>query len=202
MIITIAQAKGGIGKTTSAIHLAAYLQTQGPTILADGDIVRASLKWSLRGPGLPFKVVPLAQLTKETNSARYDHVVFNTEANPSDDDFEDLARGCDFLIVPAEPGLTSTDGLTHTLEKLRKIGHTKYKILLTKAPPKPQTEGQQLYADLTSKGYPVFQTMIPFLVAYRKASDEGITAKDVKGDPNARRAWLAYERVGREIIDG
>jgi hypothetical protein len=38
-------------------------------------------------------------------------------------------------------------------------------------------------------------------VAYRKASAEGITAGGVKGDANARRAWLAYERVGTEIAN-
>ncbi len=70
------------------------------------------------------------------------------------------------LIIPAEPGLTATDGLNHTLERLKKIGHTKYKILLTKIPPFPQTEGQQLYSYLVAAGHPVLKTKIPFLVAY------------------------------------
>jgi cellulose biosynthesis protein BcsQ len=50
--------KGGIGKTTTAIHVAAYMQTLAPTILADGDIVRASSKWAgvQRRYGLSFNV--------------------------------------------------------------------------------------------------------------------------------------------------
>jgi chromosome partitioning protein len=43
MIVTIANFKGS-GKRTTAIHLAAFIQTLRPTILADGDIVRASSK--------------------------------------------------------------------------------------------------------------------------------------------------------------
>jgi chromosome partitioning protein len=49
---------------------------------------------------------------------------------------------------------------------------------------------------------PVFKSEIPLLIAFRKASAEGITAREVKGDPNARRAWLAYERVGKEVMSG
>jgi chromosome partitioning protein len=63
MIVTIANFKGS-GRRTTAIHLAAFMQTLGPTILADGDIVRASSKWAARGDdkGMPFKRSPSANL--------------------------------------------------------------------------------------------------------------------------------------------
>jgi hypothetical protein len=51
-------------------------------------------------------------------------------------------------------------------------------------------------------GIPVLRAEIPLLVAYRKASADCITVRDVKGDRNDRRAWLAYERVGKEIVNG
>ncbi len=200
MIITVASYKGGIGKTTTAIHIAAYMQTLGPTILADGNIVRASSKWSERGAGkLPFKVVPIGQLAKHVRS--YEHVVIDTEANPSDEDFKDAAQGCDLLVIPAEPETTATDGLSYTLAKLREIKHERHRVLLTKVPPPPQTEGQQLRNDLIATHIPLFSAEIPLLVAYRKASSDGMTARDVRGDENARRAWLAYERVGKEIVN-
>jgi len=201
MIVTVASYKGGIGKTTTAIHVAAYLQTLAPTILGDGDIVRASSKWAQRGDGkgLPFKVVPIGQLAKHVR--QYEHVVIDTEANPSDEDFKDAAQGCDLLIIPAEPETTATDGLTYTLSKLREIKFDRYIVLLTKVPPPPQTEGDQLRASLETMHIPVFDSEIPLLVAYRKASADGICVRDVKNDRNARRAWLAYERVGKEIIN-
>lgn len=197
MIVCVASFKGGLGKTVTAIHLARYFQTLGPTILGDGDIVRASLKWSLRGPGLPFKVVPIAQLAKHIRA--FEYVVIDTEANPSDQDFEDAAEGCDLLVIPAEPETTAKDGLIYTLAKLESIGHKHHKVLLTKVPPLPQTEGQQLRGGLIADRIPVFKAEIPMLVAFKKASAEGKTVDDLKGDRNAWRAWRAYRSVGEEI---
>jgi cellulose biosynthesis protein BcsQ len=56
MIVTVASFKGGVGKTTTALHLAAYLQTKAPALLVDGDLNRSALDWVARG-SLPFKVV-------------------------------------------------------------------------------------------------------------------------------------------------
>ena len=44
MFITVASYKGGVGKTTTAVHLAAYLQTLAATLLIDGDPNRSATK--------------------------------------------------------------------------------------------------------------------------------------------------------------
>ncbi len=144
MIVTVTSYKGGVGKTTTSIHLAAYLQRLAPTLLVDGDGIRSATKWSLRGTGhgLPFKVIPAAQMAKHLRD--YEHVVIDTEGNPSDEDFRELAEGCDLMVIPAEPETVATDGLIHTLEKLQALKVERYKVLLTKVPPPPRTEGKQL----------------------------------------------------------
>jgi len=83
MIVTVTSYKGGVGKTTTAIHLAAYLQRLAPTLLVDGDGIRSATKWGQRGngQGLPFKVTSAAQMAKAHPrlSAHCDLVVGNIE---------------------------------------------------------------------------------------------------------------------------
>ena len=202
MIITVTSYKGGVGKTTTAIHLAAYLQRLAPTLLVDGDAIRSATKWSQRSgdQGLPFKVVTHAQMVSHIRD--YRHIIIDTEGNPTDDDFKDLASNCDMLVIPAVPESVATDGLTHTLAKLRSLGNKTHRVLLTMVPPKPRTEGQQLRDMLNAEGIPVFTTEIPRLAAFEKAAAEGVPVYSVKDDRNAGRAWEAYEAAGKEIGNG
>jgi len=75
MIVTVASFKGGVGKTTTALHLAAYLQTKAPALLVDGDLNRSALDWVARG-SLPFKVVDEKQGVRFARD--YEHIVIGT----------------------------------------------------------------------------------------------------------------------------
>ena len=167
----------------------------------DGDGIRSATKWSQRGTGdgLPFKVIPATQMAKHLRD--YEHVVIDTEGNPSDADFKELAEGCDLMVVPAEPETVATDGLIHTLEKLQALGVEKYKVLLTKVPPPPRSEGAALRRMLEAEGFPVFAVDVPRLAAFEKAAAAGVPVYDVK-DERAARAWEAYENAGKEITHG
>jgi chromosome partitioning protein len=203
MIITVASYKGGVGKTTTAVHLAAYLQRYAPTLLIDGDVIRAATKWSQRGTGnhFPFKVVDETQTAKFARQYVDGHIVIDTEANPSNVDFKQVADGCDLLVIPAVPETTATDGLTYTLSKLQELGNDRYRVLLTKVPPRPRMDGAHLREMLIENHIPVFESEIPQLVAFDRASENGVTVNEAKDD-RAARAWQSYEAAGREIYNG
>lgn len=203
MIITVTSDKGGVGKTMTAIHLAAYLQTLAPTLLVDGDGIRCSTRWSERGDGqgLPFKVVGDKEMGMYIRD--FENVVIDTQGNPDDRDLKELVRGCDVLVIPAEPGESANEGLIHTLERLRAIGSEKHCVLLTKIPP-PQEEMAQLArktrTELEDAHFPVLTTEITRMAVFQKAEAAGVPVYAVKDDRNRKRAWEMYAAAGKEIV--
>ena len=122
MIVTVTGYKGGIGKTTTALHLAAYLQRQAPAVLVDGDLNRSATGWGRNG-SLPFRVVDERQAAKV--SREFEHIVIDTAARPVREDLEALVAGCDHLIIPTTPDALALDALVQTVGALEALGATK-----------------------------------------------------------------------------
>lgn len=198
MIITVASYKGGVGKTTTAVHLAAYLQRLAPTLLLDGDTTRNATAWSQRGSGFPFKVAVIDQAAKIARE--FSHIVIDTGQKPTADDLEAAAEGCDLLIVPAVPAALDTDGLGQTIRALQEIKATNFRVLLTRVPPDAAREAAELLELLRGIGAPFFTNEIPRLKAFDKAAEQGCIVNQVD-DRNAARAWDAYHLVGWEAME-
>jgi chromosome partitioning protein len=196
MIITVASFKGGVGKTTTAVHLAAYFSKKASTVLIDGDPNRSATGWAKRGE-LPFVVIDERVAAKQARN--YEHIVIDTEARPEVEDLQALSEGCDCLVIPSTPDALSLDAMMQTVEALKSLGSDSYRILLTVIPPKPSTDGRQARSMLTQAGLPLFKASVRRLVAFQKAALTGVPVYEV-ADPRAEQGWKDYQSVGKELL--
>jgi chromosome partitioning protein len=196
MIVTVASFKGGVGKSTSALHLASYLQTKAPTLLVDGDLNRSALQWSASGL-LPFKVVDEKQAVKFAR--QYDHIVVDTPARPALEELKTIAEGCDLLVLPTSPDALAMGATLQMVDALRSL-KTDYRILLTLIPPAPSKVGQEARESLEKAGLPLFKSGIRRLAVFQRAALEGVPVNQVKGDSYSGIAWGCYREVGKEIL--
>lgn len=193
MIISITALKGGSGKTTTAIHLAAYFQKQAPTLLIDADKNRSALVWS-KEEKLPFYVASQAGSTSLIK--KYTHIVIDTQARPELEDLQDLAAGSDLLILPTTPKHLDLDVTLRAVELLKPL-QVNFKVLLTQVDSRTKG-GREARKFLEKANLPLFQTDIPRLVAFERAPSMGVTIKDYP-DPRSPMAWAKYVAVGEEI---
>ena len=199
MIITVTALKGGVGKTTTALHLAEYLsRVRGEkTVLLDADPTSYAIDYVETGrehdDGFRFDVFPMAAAMNKVRN--YDHVVIDTEARPSDADLANYAQGCDLLIVPTTPAAMPLKGLAELMKILGEADN--WRALLTMCQPHPSRQAADAREAMQAMGIPLFQADIPRAAAFEHASKVGlpVDAWDARG----KEVWQSYELLGREI---
>lgn len=193
MIIAITALKGGVGKTTTAVHLAAYFQTLAPTLLIDADKNRSALVWS-KEDKLPFYVA--SQAGAPGLIKKFTHIIIDTQARPEPEELEDLAAGSDLLILPTTPNHLDLDTTVKAIELLSKLS-ANYKVLLTKVDSRTKN-GKDARDFLQEAKLPMFKTEIPLLVAFQRSPSRGVVVQDYP-DRRAKIGWNRYKDVGKEI---
>ena len=123
MIIAIANSKGGVGKSTVAVHLAAWLHGRGQRVtLADCDTQHSSSEWiQLALPDVqavcmdsPDEVLnELPRLAEESNYVVADGPGSQTEMSRA------LLLRADFAIVPCKASMLEVRALAKATEVLR-----------------------------------------------------------------------------------
>ncbi len=191
--ITVTGYKGGVGKSTTAIHLATFFSELGNTLLVDGDLNRTSLAWAERGE-FPFEVVNQHKAMKATSGK--DFVIIDTPARPDSDELSELAEGCDLLILPTTPDVVSLQPMMQTATDLG--DNVAYRVLITIVPPYPNKEGQVMKQELQKANLPVFKTLIRRTTGYQQAAMKGVPIRDLKTS-DLRKAWQDYKNLGKEI---
>ncbi|MDQ3506539.1 MAG: ParA family protein [Actinomycetota bacterium] len=188
--------KGGVGKTITAVHLAAYFVGkfgEGSTALIDTDPNASALEWSERGR-LPFPVVgPDAEPEDE------EHIILDSQGRLGGEDLEAAAEDSDLLVVPTTPEALSLNALMLLVDELENLGgKAEYRVLLTMVPWWNRS-GANARKALEDAGVPMLKGEIRRREAFQTAALQGIPIYEVN-ERRARQGWEDYEKIGRQVV--
>lgn len=193
MLVSIASFKGGVGKTTTAVHLSAYFQKKGKTVLVDGDPNRSALAWSERG-NFPFQVINESELA--TRAGEFSNIIIDTPARPSVEELKTLSAESDLLLIPTKPDALSLDALLKIVASLQSFNAQNYKVLLTLVPPRSNA-ARDAKAMLDEIEVPYCKTEIHRRAICEKAALQGKTVDNLK---DGQAAWEDFTTLGKEIF--
>jgi chromosome partitioning protein len=175
--IAVVNLKGGVGKTTTAVYLAAGLARRGRTLLVDADPQLSAHGWQERVPEWPVEVV--ARPSKQLHIAvprlaeGYDHVVIDTP--PGD---LAIARSAilavQLVVIPVPPALIDLDRLLPTLDLLAEVEGTHQvdvRVLMTRTRARTRTR-DAVRAQLAEMSVPILAAEVPLREVYAVAFGE------------------------------
>jgi len=196
MIVGILSRKGGVGKTTLAVHLAALFARSGKTLLVDEDETRNATTWA-RGGGMPYKTVNMQAMAREARV--HEHIVVDSRGGMDAQSMRDLYDGTDRIIVPAAPEYMTMDTLLQTVEilKAEDPALARLRIVMTMTRPGRKLDDARLA--LTDLGLAPIEASIRFSEAFRDATEQAVLVRDVKGNKLAKTCWADCEAVFREV---
>lgn len=159
LIVSVLTAKGGTGKTTTAVYLAAALERNYSVEVWDSDPQATATTWAAMaaedGDPLPFPVHPVSEREIVTREASTDVVLIDTPpGNPKV--MNAAARRSDVVIIPTAPKLWDLHQLWGTADAL---GNTPIIVLVTQANTRTRAYREALEA-LEDQQFAVFDAAI------------------------------------------
>lgn len=200
IVITVAQQKGGTGKTTLAANLAAALARDRRVALLDIDPQRSLTRWyALRAvraapaTALTFSDVSGWRLTAELDRLKRSHDVVVIDTPPQIDTDAKLAvRGANLVLVPVQPSPPDVWAAEGTL-KLASEEKRRAAIVLNRVPPTSRLR-EAITADLVARKLPLLRASIGNRTGFASAFAEGLGVSEA-----APRSTAATEL--RDLLD-
>ncbi|MEM8780680.1 MAG: ParA family protein [Cyanobacteria bacterium P01_G01_bin.49] len=201
-VVAIINGKGGVGKTTTAVNIAAILAEKHDVLFVDADPQGSATWWTQRSQeGMDF------DLTEETNPnlleklsqiKDYELIVVDTPPALRSEALQAVISSSDYLILPTPPAAMDLTALIETVKTAvmpLKIAH---RVLLTKVDSRSLKETLEAQNTLLELGIPACHAFVRQYKAHERAVLEGVPITEWRGK-NAKEAQADYRRVVEEL---
>lgn len=201
-ILAVVNGKGGVGKTTTAVNLAAILAEKQKVLLIDADPQGSATWWVERnGGGINF------DLSRETNPKlledlrrlkEYHMVVVDTPPALQSQALRAVIASSDYLVLPTPPAPMDLSALIETVQKVVIPEAIAHRVLLTKVDPRSLRETLEAQNTLLELGINACHSFIRSYKAHERSVLDGLPINQWKGK-HSKEAEADYRRAAEEL---
>jgi len=201
-ILLIFNGKGGVGKTTTAVNLAAIFSQTQRVLLVDADPQGSASWWANRGD-----VAPGFDVSKETDPTllgklkhieTYDLIVVDTPPALTSEALKAVIPIADYLLLPTPPAPMDIAALVHAVKNTIAPAGIPHRVLLTKVDSRSLGEALEAQNMLMELDIPACYAFVRTYKAHERAALEGVPITQWRGR-SAAEAQADYIRVADEI---
>ncbi len=201
-ILVVFNGKGGVGKTTTAVNLAAIFAETQSVLLVDADTQASASWWADRGDRkIGYDVSQESDptlLAKLKEIDGYELIVVDTPPALNSAALAAVIPLADYLLLPTPPAPMDIAALVQTVKKFIVPSGVAHRVLLTKVDSRSLGEALEAQTMLMELDIPACHAFVRTYKAHERAALEGVSITQLKGK-NVAEAKADYNRVANEI---